>query len=100
MVALAGELANPGQSAEGRQQAGLQLKQCLKSKDADVSAQYEANWLALDEGTRSTIKGSVWFRNRLPIVLSRCRFFPPLVLRQVGPLLPLRLLFPRLLLYS
>ena len=61
MVALAGELANPGQSAEGRQQAGLQLKQCLKSKDADVSAQYEANWLALDEGTRSTIKGSVCF---------------------------------------
>jgi hypothetical protein len=59
LVALSQELANPHQTNEGRSQAGLQLKQCLQSKDDAIREQYYANWLALDEGTRASIKGAV-----------------------------------------
>lgn len=67
MVALAGELANPAQPADARSQAGLQLKQCLQSKDEALSQQYHDNWLALDEGTRANIKGAVWISRSSPL---------------------------------
>lgn len=59
MTALAGELANHSQSAEARAQAGLQLKQCLQSKDDAINQSYHDNWLALDEATRGNIKSAV-----------------------------------------
>ena len=58
MLALAGELSNPAQAAVARAQAGLQLKQCLTSKDDAVRVAYEANWLALDDESRNSIKTS------------------------------------------
>ena len=59
MLALAGELANPAQTAEARSQAGLQLKQCLTSKDDAVRESYAANWVLIGEDVRSNIKGAV-----------------------------------------
>ena len=59
MLALASELANPAQTSEGRAQAGLQLKQCLTSKDEALKEAYAGNWLTLPDETRANIKGAV-----------------------------------------
>ena len=52
-------LANKRNSTVSRHAAGLQLKNCLTSKDASLKEEYQRKWSNLPEVTRKTI------RNRL-----------------------------------
>lgn len=44
-----------------RQQAGLQLKNVLQSRDATLTEQYRARWYTFPQETRSRIKQNVFF---------------------------------------
>ena len=68
MLALAGELSNPEQTAEARAQAGIQLKQCLTSKDDALRETFASNWMLVDESTRATVKGAVRQHATCPFV--------------------------------
>jgi hypothetical protein len=59
MLALSVELGNPENASEVRAQAGLQLKQCLTSKDELIDSQLVEFWVALDEEARQTVRDSV-----------------------------------------
>mmetsp|Transcript_26976 Transcript_26976/g.41827 ORF Transcript_26976/g.41827 Transcript_26976/m.41827 type:complete len:863 (-) Transcript_26976:400-2988(-) len=57
MMALAQELAGEGKDINGRQLAGLHLKNLLSAKDAITRGQKTAKWKALDAAVRGPIKG-------------------------------------------
>lgn len=59
LKALSDVLVNTGFSAVARTAAGLQLKNHLSSKDAEVSDQYHKRWLSFPENTREYIKNNV-----------------------------------------
>ena len=59
MLSLANELANEVRDLMIRQLAGIQLKNCLTAKAADVVAQKQAAWLAIGAPERSQIKTTV-----------------------------------------
>uniref|UniRef100_A0A8C5WHN0 Karyopherin subunit beta 1 n=1 Tax=Leptobrachium leishanense TaxID=445787 RepID=A0A8C5WHN0_9ANUR len=56
LVELSKVLANPANSQVARVASGLQIKNSLTSKDADVKAQYQHRWLAIDANARREIK--------------------------------------------
>ena len=41
--------------------AGLQLKNCLTSKDANVKQQHQQRWFSIDENARSQLKAMVGY---------------------------------------
>ena len=52
-------LRGPQYSQYARQQAGLQLKNVLQSRDAILTDQYRARWYNFPQETRSRIKQNV-----------------------------------------
>ena len=52
-------LANVGNSAVARRQAGLQLKNRLTSNDDTVKANYQERWLKIGEDMRNYIKNNI-----------------------------------------
>ena len=58
-MALANELGNVERSALCRQQAGLQLKNALTSKDDAVADEKAAMWRSFDSKLRAHIKQAV-----------------------------------------
>ncbi|KFD58653.1 hypothetical protein M513_00346, partial [Trichuris suis] len=56
---LSGILANPGEDPYIRQAAGLQLKNVLVSKDAQLKQQCIKRWLSIPENVRTDIKTNV-----------------------------------------
>lgn len=58
LVALVNELKNPARSPQVRQQAGLQLKNALTSKEETVAEAKAALWRSFDEALRTHIKQS------------------------------------------
>eukprot|EP00053_Salpingoeca_punica_P019522 m.198216 g.198216 ORF g.198216 m.198216 type:complete len:874 (-) comp17673_c0_seq1:2360-4981(-) len=56
MLALASELRNTERPIISRQQAGIQLKNCLVSKDDTVREQKSAAWCNFDPNVRNNIK--------------------------------------------
>ena len=59
MKALSDVLAYGGNSPVARTAAGLQLKNHLTSKDAQVKLQYQQSWQAFPEDVREYIKKNV-----------------------------------------
>lgn len=59
LKALSDVLAHTGNSAVARTAAGLQLKNHLTSKDANLSEQYRNRWLQFPEDCRDYIKKNV-----------------------------------------
>ena len=59
MVALATILADINNSQVARTAAGLQLKNCLTSKDEAKKLQYQQRWIAIDVGIRNQVKALV-----------------------------------------
>ncbi len=59
MAMLATELGNAANQPVMRQQAGLQLKNCLASREDGVTEQHEALWLNADPAARAHIKAAV-----------------------------------------
>lgn len=64
LKALSDVLANVAFSAVSRTAAGLQLKNHLTSKDAEVSDTYHKRWLSFPEDIREYIKNNVSIRDR------------------------------------
>jgi importin subunit beta-1 len=56
---LSDVLKHAGNSPVARMQAGLQLKNALYSKDANIKAEYSQRWLQFPEDTRTYIKQNV-----------------------------------------
>lgn len=52
-------LHHGGNSPVARMAAGLQLKNKLTSKDANIKLQYQQRWLTLPEDTRAYIKSNI-----------------------------------------
>ena len=52
-------LKNGGNSPVARMQAGIQLKNALYSKDANVKLEYQQRWLQFPEDVRSYVKQNV-----------------------------------------
>ena len=75
MLALASELLAATNSSEVRSQAGLQLKQCLTSKDELVDQQLSQFWIALDEEARQTIRNAVIILEKVTLLLFKGFFF-------------------------
>ncbi len=63
LTALATELADVGKSAIARMAAGLQLKNYLTSKSAEIRFQYQQVWLSLSPDVREPIKNLVSVMN-------------------------------------
>lgn len=61
MEVLATVLADVSKSEVSRMAAGLQLKNYLTSKDAEIRLQYQGRWLKIDQGRRKHIKDLVGF---------------------------------------
>lgn len=59
LKALSEVLANVSCSPVARTAAGLQLKNHLTSKDANVTEEYHKRWLSFPEMTREYIKNNV-----------------------------------------
>lgn len=60
LSSLAAVLADVSKSQVARMAAGLQLKNCLTSKDQDVRQAYQQRWLTIELPVRQHIKGLVW----------------------------------------
>ena len=52
-------LADKNKSAVARMAAGLQLKNCLTSKDQNVKERHQQRWFTIDENARNQIKALV-----------------------------------------
>ncbi len=59
LLALAAVLADVSKSEVARMAAGLQLKNYLTSKDAEVKLRYQMQWLSMAESVRVHIKALV-----------------------------------------
>ena len=59
LVALAAVLADVSKSEGARMAAGLQFKNYLTSKDADVKVKYQVQWMSMDAAVRTHIKSLV-----------------------------------------
>jgi len=60
LFALSSVLADTNKSSVARMAAGLQLKNCLTSKDANVKQQHQQRWFSIDENARSQLKAMVF----------------------------------------
>jgi len=56
LLALASVLADVGRSVVARTAAGLQLKNCLSSKNPDTKRQQILRWLQIDAAIREQVK--------------------------------------------
>lgn len=59
LKALSDVLVNVNNDQIARTAAGLQLKNALTSKDADIRTQYQLRWLSLPEDVRNHVKANV-----------------------------------------
>lgn len=56
LVGLCQVLASPNNSVVSRMAAGLQIKNCLTSKDQNVKLEHQKRWLSLNEAARTEVK--------------------------------------------
>ncbi|KAM7286013.1 importin subunit beta-1 isoform X2 [Ixodes scapularis] len=59
LKSLSEVLQNAGNSPVARMAAGLQIKNSLTSKDADLRTQYQQRWLSFPQDTRAYIKNNI-----------------------------------------
>ena len=62
LFALSSVLADTSKSSVARMAAGLQLKNCLTSKDLSVRQQHQQRWFSIDENARSQLKALVGYQ--------------------------------------